>query len=56
MKKVLFITILIFYTLEASSVLLVKKGWQLMGSSTPINMSKFKSKNVEQVWQTHSIL
>ncbi len=50
MKKVLFITILIFYTLEASSVLLVKKGWQLIGSSTPINMSEFKSKNVEQVW------
>jgi hypothetical protein len=35
----------------AESVLLVKKGWQLIGSSTPLNdMSKFIEENVEQVW------
>jgi uncharacterized secreted protein with C-terminal beta-propeller domain len=35
----------------ADSVLLVKKGWQLIGSSTPLsNMSTFKRANVEQVW------
>jgi uncharacterized secreted protein with C-terminal beta-propeller domain len=35
----------------ADSVLLVKKGWQLMGSSIPItDMSKFEADNVEEVW------
>ena len=35
----------------SSSVLLLKKGWQLIGSSISLdNMSKFKNSNVEQVW------
>lgn len=56
MKKNSIIKILLFVTLLSSvsmadSVLLIKQGWQLIGSSTPIeNMSKFESKNVEQVW------
>jgi len=39
----------------ADSVLLVKKGWQLIGSSIPLtNMSKFTKENVEQVWHFDS--
>lgn len=35
----------------SDSVLLLKKGWQLIGSSTPIeNMTKFTTNDVEQVW------
>jgi len=51
MKKIILISTLLSSLSMADSVLLVKKGWQLIGSSTPLTtMSKFKSKNVEQVW------
>lgn len=51
MKKILLFVTLLLSVSIADSVLLVEKGWQLMGSSTPIkNMSRFESKNVEQVW------
>jgi len=42
---------LLFSLSMADSVLLVKKGWQLIGSSVPLsNMDKFTKENVEQVW------
>jgi hypothetical protein len=51
MKKIMIIVILFFSITMADSVLLIKKGWQLIGSSTPLeNMSKFQAKDVEQVW------
>jgi hypothetical protein len=51
MKKILLTVAILFSTSMADSVLLVKKGWQLIGSSTPLeDMSKFKSDSVEQVW------
>ena len=51
MKKILLTSLLLFSTSMADTALLVKKGWQLIGSATPLdNMSKFKSTNVEQVW------
>ncbi len=51
MKKILLTVAILFSISMADSVLLVKKGWQLIGSSTPLeDMSKFKSDNVEQVW------
>ena len=51
MKKIVFIVAILVSTIMADSVLLVKKGWQLIGSSTPLeDMSKFKSDSVEQVW------
>jgi uncharacterized secreted protein with C-terminal beta-propeller domain len=51
MKKILLTTLLLFSTSMADTALLVKKGWQLIGSAIPLNdMSKFKSTNVEQVW------
>ncbi len=51
MKRILLTTLLIFSTSMANSILIVKKGWQLIGSATPLNnMSKFKADSVEQVW------
>jgi len=51
MKKIILTVFILLSTTMADSVLLVKKGWQLIGSSTPLeDMSKFKSENVEQVW------
>ena len=51
MKKILLIVTVFISATMADSVLLVKKGWQLIGSSTPLtDMSKFKSDSVEQVW------
>ena len=51
MKKILISLTLLFSIGTADSVLLVKKGWQLIGSSTPMkSMSAFSSTNVEQVW------
>jgi uncharacterized secreted protein with C-terminal beta-propeller domain len=51
MKNIIITIALLFSTTMADSVLLVKKGWQLIGSSTPLaDMSKFQSENVEQVW------
>ena len=51
MTKILLTTLLLFSTSMADTALLVKKGWQLIGSATPLDdMSKFKSTNVEQVW------
>jgi len=50
MKYIIFI-LLFFSFIRADSILLVKKGWQLIGSSTSFdNMDKFESQNVEQVW------
>ncbi len=51
MKKILLIVVFLFSAIMADSVLIVKKGWQLIGSSAPLeDMSKFKSDSVEQVW------
>jgi len=51
MKKIIILISFLFSLSMADSVLLVKKGWQLLGSSVPLNdMSKFKTENVEQVW------
>ena len=51
MKKSLLVFLLFASTLWADSVLVVKKGWQLIGSSVPLpDMSKFTSENVTQVW------
>jgi uncharacterized secreted protein with C-terminal beta-propeller domain len=51
MQKVFLILVLTFSLSVADSVLLVKEGWQLIGSSKPINdMSKFTSENVSEVW------
>ncbi len=51
MKNILLATLFLFSTGMADSVLLVKKGWQLIGSATPLNdMSKFQKERVEQVW------
>lgn len=51
MKKIILVLTSIFSLTMADSVLLVKEGWQLIGSSTPIeNMSIFESSKVEQVW------
>ena len=50
MQKIIFtITFLLSFSM-ADSVLLIKKGWQLLGSSVELNTSKFKSESVEQVW------
>jgi len=55
MKKIILSLLILFSTMVADSVLLVKKGWQLIGSSTPItDMSQFKSSDVEQVWHFDS--
>ena len=51
MKKIILTITLLFSLSMADSVLLIKKGWQLLGSSTNLDsMSKFTSENVEQVW------
>lgn len=51
MKKILLLITLLFSFSMADSVLLVKKGWQLIGSSVALdNMSKFTQDKVEQVW------
>ncbi len=51
MKKIIILITLLFSFSMAESVLLVKKGWQLIGSSIALdNMSKFTEENVEQVW------
>jgi len=51
MKKIMLLLSLLFSLSMADATLLVKKGWQLIGSSTPLDdMSKFQTDNVEQVW------
>ena len=51
MKKIIILITFLFSLTMADSVLLVKKGWQLIGSSIPLtDMSKFTKENVEQVW------
>jgi uncharacterized secreted protein with C-terminal beta-propeller domain len=51
MQKIIILITLLFSLSMAESVLLVKKGWQLIGSSIPLaNISKFTKENVEQVW------
>ena len=51
MRKILLATLLLFSISVADTILIVKKGWQLIGSATPLNdMSKFKADSVEQVW------
>jgi len=52
MKKIAIILTILFSFTNADSVLLMKKGWQLIGSSTDIeNVSKkFNNPNVEQIW------
>ena len=52
MKRYLLIAALFVSLLQAQSALLVKKGWQLIGSASDItDMSIFNSKNVEQIWR-----
>lgn len=51
MKRIILLLSLLFSLSMADATLLVKKGWQLIGSSIPLNdMSKFQTDNVEQVW------
>ncbi|HHH19014.1 MAG TPA: hypothetical protein ENK86_00665 [Campylobacterales bacterium] len=51
MKKLLLGTLLCSSVVFADSVLLLQKGWQLIGSSTPIeDMSRFSAENVEEIW------
>ena len=51
MKKIIIILTSILSLSMADSVLLIKKGWQLVGSSTTLtDMSKFTKENVEEVW------
>jgi uncharacterized secreted protein with C-terminal beta-propeller domain len=51
MKKIILISTILLSFSMADSVLLIKKGWQLVGSSTALDdMSKFTTNNVEQVW------
>jgi uncharacterized secreted protein with C-terminal beta-propeller domain len=51
MKKIIILITFLFSLGIADSVLLVKKGWQLIGSSVALdNMSKFTEEHVEQVW------
>jgi len=51
MKKIILLITFLFSLSMADSVLLIKKGWQLIGSSVPLsNMDKFTKENVEQVW------
>jgi len=50
-SKIILMIVLLFSITTANSVLLIKKGWQLIGSSIPLNdMSKFTPESVEQVW------
>jgi len=52
MKKVILLLVLFLSFSFADSALLLKKGWQLIGSTSKIeNMSIFEAQNVEQVWQ-----
>ncbi len=52
MKKVIVFLVLFLSFSFADSALLLKKGWQLIGSTTKIeNMGIFEAKNVEQVWK-----
>ncbi len=52
MKKVVLLLILFLSFGFADSALLLKKGWQLIGSTSKIeDMNIFESKNVEQIWQ-----
>ncbi len=51
MKRILLSLTVLLSTGMADSVLLLKKGWQLIGSSIPIEeMSKFTQENVDQIW------
>jgi len=51
MKKLLVILTLLISILHSDTALLIKKGWQLIGSASDItDMSIFTSKNVEQIW------
>lgn len=51
MKKVLLLMALLSSWLFSDSVLLLKKGWQLIGLSSPIvTMSDFNTTNVEEIW------
>lgn len=52
MKKILIFLSLCLSFSFADSALLLKKGWQLIGSTSKIDdMSKFEVEHVEQVWQ-----
>ena len=55
MRKFLIILFTLSSLSMADSVLLIKKGWQLVGSSTNLNISKFKLDSVEQVWHFDAI-
>jgi len=51
MQKIVLILTILFSFSRADSFLLIKKGWQLIGSSVTLkNMSKFNGDNVDQVW------
>lgn len=51
MKRMVWSIWLICSVTFADSVLLVKEGWQLIGSATPMeDMSAFSAQSVEQVW------
>ena len=51
MKKVLIVLMLFFSFLFGDGVLLLHKGWQLIGSTSKIDdMSIFDGDDVEQVW------
>ncbi len=52
MKRMILLFVTLFSLSFADSALLLKKGWQLIGSTTKIDeLSIFDSKNVEQVWR-----
>ena len=52
MRRIILFLLLFISFSFSDSALLLKKGWQLIGSTSKIeNMSLFEAKNVEQVWQ-----
>jgi uncharacterized secreted protein with C-terminal beta-propeller domain len=56
MKKVILFLVVFLSFSVADSALLLKKGWQLIGSTTKIdNMDIFASEHVEQVWRYDAI-
>ena len=56
MKKIVLMLIVFVSISFADSALLLKKGWQLIGSNTKIeNMDIFDSKHVDQVWRYDAV-
>ncbi len=56
MKKILLILLIAFSSAFAQSVLLLHKGWQLIGATSKItDMQRFDADHVEQIWHYDAV-